>query len=640
MKLMIVESPNKIKKLRSLLAGGWEFAASIGHIRDMPVNELGVDLDTFTPTYELLKDKKKVVSVLREKAARAETIYLATDDDREGEAIAWHLKETLNLQSYKRITFTSITKSALDTAIQNASDALDMNKVRAQETRRVLDRLVGYLVSPVISSQALTRLSAGRVQSPALKILVLLSRRIQNFRSRKFYELTAKLPCGTALTLSAGKHAPEDGKHIFDRSVVERIAEETEIELIEVETSEVKIAPRSPFITSTLLQAAGETLNLSAEEVMKAAQTLFEAGLITYHRTDSPNLSEESFEQIKEYLEGQGIVSQEKQLKHKAKEGAQEGHEGIRVTDIAIEEADTGSAALLYGLIRERTLCSVADHGKDQVLEIKGKNRLGAEFKAKKSVVITPGWRSLAKVEHAKLPDGDTSTKLSAGMTFTTEMEIKERATTPPKAMGEHDLVAALEKLGIGRPSTYSSIIHNIVTRKYVNKVRKGSRTVLEPTPLGEALCDGLNVMTFMNLEFTKIIEGQLDAIASGKMNPNPLIAGIYSNLKDECNELQFPRLVETKPCPGCGGELVLRTKGKSKFFVHVEGGEGCSTFISEAQGEPVFREIVLSACPSCGAEIQRKYSEKKDFHFWVHTGEHSCAPFISDCDGEPQAVK
>ena len=654
MKLMIVESPNKVKKIKSFLGDDWRVSASVGHIRDLPDREMGFTPPDFRPQYVISPDKKKVVSELKKQAAAASEVYLATDPDREGEAIAWHLKSALGLKSHQRVTFNEISKNAISKALQSARQ-IDVNLVTAQEGRRVLDRIVGYIVSPILSKQAGIPLSGGRVQSPAVKLVVMKEREIQKFRKRNFYTVEIELANGLTATLNPAGWC-EDNKHIFDKEVAEEIAAIESVLTTKVSIEPKSVKPKSPFTTSTLQQAASSILKMSPNDTMKNAQALFEQGAISYHRTDSPNLSPESFSVLRQFMHDAGFDTQESQLTWQAKAGAQEGHEAIRPTHAEDEVAgETDKQRQLYALIRERTLTSVLNPAIDTVtsiefistdeIEVKGKVSQ-AKFSVSGKVEKYPGWRVFPKIEKVGTPSDQLPVLVDEGSEHSVKTTILTKTTEPPSRFTEADLIKALEKLGIGRPSTYASILENIKKRDYIeiNKERK-----IQPTTIGFAICDALDAMTFMNLQYTKILEDQLDLIASGKSTYKKLVSSLYETVTEESQRIKIERLVASKPCPVCGEPVERHKSSKTNgyFWVHINEETSCHKFLSDLKGEPVIQEkkssqsVKSAPCPNCQKEL--KQLTKNESKFWVHINEadsKDCQRFISDDNGKPHIKK
>jgi DNA topoisomerase-1 len=362
MNLMIVESPNKVKKIKAILGNGWDVAASVGHIRDLPPKSLGIAAPDYRLEYEYNEKGKGVVDSLKPRAARATTVYLATDPDREGEAIAWHLKETLHLKTYQRVTFDAITEQVIQKALR-APRQLDMNLVHAQEARRGADRLVGYQVSPMLSRQTgIAGLSAGRVQTVAVRFVVDRQREIDGFKVTKHFGAEAIFEDGkwtAQWDTSPFLKNKEEDKYILDPALAEKAAACRDFRVTDAATKPAKHSPPAPFTTATLLQAASVTLNFKPDQTAQLAQKLFEQGLITYHRTDSQNFSAEALSEIREYAQASGLPLPTKARTWKSKDNAQEAHEAIRPTHLQERTAgEDEDQKKLYSLIWNRAVAS------------------------------------------------------------------------------------------------------------------------------------------------------------------------------------------------------------------------------------------------------------------------------------------
>lgn len=642
MKLMIVESPNKIKKIKTYLDSDWLVAASVGHICDLPKDEMGVEPPNFKPKYVIYDEKKKVVANLKTLLKQADTVYLATDFDREGEAISYHIKQLLGLKDYKRITFNEITKSAITNSIKNAR-LIDNQMVYAQEARRVLDRIFGYTLSPILSQQAGIKLSAGRVQSVAVKIVVLREQEITQFRKRNFFVLQITLDTGLVLELNPKPFA-ENGKHIFDLDLINRLASAAkQISVTDIQTEDKNVNPRAPFTTSTLQQAASSILKMSPADAMKNAQALFEQGAITYHRTDSQNLSQDGFNLACEKLKAINLPHQSSQIKYATKASAQEAHEAIRPTAFDDEAGETADQKKLYSLILERTLTSAMPAGIDTVTTITAKiensqNEESAKaiFTATGKIVKQPGWRSRAILEPYQSKDQVLSGAAEAGKTYITESSVLTKTTEPPSRFTEATLIKALEALGVGRPSTYASIMENIKQREYINISKKGT-AVINATPLGIAVVEALDQMPFMNLSYTAQMEEQLDLIANGKASYLFTVQSAYGDLQAQLHTIKIPLLVNTSPCPACGEPLKRIKNAKGFFWVHAEENhaEDCGhKFIPDQKGSPVMpAQKVTKACQKCGQLlVQRTSAKDAKKTFWVHEIDNAeCEKFIWD---------
>lgn len=538
MKLLIVESPGKVKKVQSILGAGWKVAASVGHVRDLPIKELGVSLPDFKPDYLPTERGKDVLKRLAALVKGAESVYLATDPDREGEAIAWHLADALKLKKALRVTFDSITKTAIETAIKKPR-SIDMSLVSAQEARRVLDRLCGYTVSGPLSKAAAERLSAGRVQSPALRLVVERERAIRDFLSTTHYgaELVFedwKASWVTKPWLTNGE------EYLTDKALAEKAAGLRSLTVESCQETESRSAPPAPFTTSTLQQAASNALKFSPKDTMALAQRLYEAGSITYMRTDSPNLSDEAVKEIQAYAKAKNLPLAEKPRVWKSKDGAQEAHEAIRCTHIEVEDAgETEAEKALYKLIRTRALASQLA---DAVFSVRtvwlsapmdGKV---AGFEARGRALTEPGWKVVLfaddTAEDSETEPANPVPLLNASEVITaSDGKLLTKKTKPPTRFSEASLVKELENRGIGRPATFAAIVETILRREYV-RIEKRQ---LMSTPLGEkAIALLAGAFSFTDYDFTKEMEGGLDAIAGGKAKYVDVLSKAHVRLQSE----------------------------------------------------------------------------------------------------------
>ena len=574
-KLLILESPGKVKKVQEILGSGWKVAASVGHVRDLPVKEMGVAAPDFKPKYIPTDRGKDILSRLAGLVKNAESVYLATDPDREGEAIAWHLQDALKLKDAKRVTYAEITEKAIKAAL-DVPRSIDMALVAAQEGRRVLDRFCGYMVSGPLSNAAGEKLSAGRVQSPAVRLVVEREREIQDFRSTTHYG--AELTFENVDNITDGWKAVwqvkpwiEDGQeYLLDKALAEKAAALRSLEVIDCKESESRSAPPAPFTTSSLQQAASNALKFTPKQTMQLAQKLYEGGHITYMRTDSPNLSQEAVDAIRAFCEGQGWPLVEKPRSWKSKEGAQEAHEAIRPTHIEVEEAgETADEKALYRLIRLRSLASQLEDAVYAVrvlqlaADLDGKQAL---FEAKGRTLLSQGWKVLT-AEDAAIEDSGDSAELENPVpamksgTSPTALSgtVLTKKTKPAARFTEASLIRELEKRGIGRPSTYAAILDTIMSRGYV----KTEKRLLVPTPLGVMVVDGLRGnFSFVEYEFTRTMEQALDDIAAGKADYRSVISEAHARLEQE---LQAFAQATGKVCEKCGKPMVHRVKKPGK---------------------------------------------------------------------------
>ncbi|KKU65392.1 MAG: topoisomerase protein [Parcubacteria group bacterium GW2011_GWA2_47_16] len=594
MKLLIVESPAKAKTISKYLEGKYTVKASVGHVRDLPKsNKKAIDIEGgFIPHYEISKDKEKVVSEIEELAGKANEILLATDPDREGEAIAWHLAELINdgptksktkskLLNVKRVTYHEITKEAIKEALEHPR-AIDQNLRRAQEARRVLDRLVGYDLSGLIWKKVRYGLSAGRVQSPALRIIVEREREIRAFKPETFWVISADVESKTG-----GKFTLFCVEEPRDKALVDKILEVGNREswvVSDLSETEAKRSPKAPFITSTLQQAASSRLGFAPSRTMGIAQKLYEAGLITYMRTDSTTLSAQALGQIPAVIEkkfGKGL-SEARTFAKKSK-NAQEAHEAIRPTDLSVDSAGASDEAKkLYELIWARTIASQMADAK--ILRSKITVKVGnyndriPDFAINGTRVLSQGWLLAdpdARGEDVELPKVTLNEKLKL-----LELKTEEKQTEPPPRYSEAGLVKELEKRGIGRPSTYASIIKTIEDRGYVTKETKA----LKPTDTGEVVSGFLeeNFPTYISDTFTAEMEDKLDDIALGTRDYVKTLSEFYTpflkEVKSKDKMEKATNLGEGPkefPCPICKGLMIIKL-GKTGRFLSCEKFPDC----------------------------------------------------------------
>lgn len=618
MKLLIVESPGKIKKLQSFLGADWTVAASVGHVRDLPNENYGIEPPHFKPFYKVTPEKKDVVAKLKNLASKADEIFLASDPDREGEAIAWHLKDELKLTNYKRVTYTAITKEDVEAGIAAPRD-IDMNLVHAQEARRSLDRIVGFGTSgPLSRALGEYGMSAGRVQSPAVRIVVDRENEIKNFVSTTHYgvELTFDEAAGVASGWRAtwlpkeNEWVDEANPYFLDKAVAERIAAIRELTVQTFDEKDATTAPPAPFTTSTLQQAASNALKFAPKKTMELAQKLYEAGHITYMRTDSPNLSESAIKEIRAYADSKNLPLPQSPRTWKSKDGAQEAHEAIRPTHIEVEEAgDTPDQKALYQLIRNRALASQLE---DAVFSVRVA-RLVTPFEDKQVVFEAKGRKLKMAGWRIVLQDGDATEDeekepenplpvLKPGKVVAQSGRVSEKKTKPKPRFKQATLIRELEKKGIGRPATYASILDNIIVSKKYLVEEKG---FLVPTARGVAASEALTpVFRFMDLNYTKDLEDKLDDVATGKLSYENCIAALYDVFMGELSAFKDKTMV---PCPECGNrEKFYRNQSKDKKSYYWKCAN-CNNSFKDDNGRPgelnVSQERPLSDidCPTCG---------------------------------------
>ncbi len=661
MKLLIVESPGKIKKLQAILGSQWLVAASFGHIRDLPVKTIGVEAPSFVPQYQPTDKGKDVIKRLQELVKKVDEVYLATDPDREGEAIAWHLEDALNLKNPKRVSYTSITEKEVLESINNAR-SIDMNLVKAQEARRVLDRLCGYMVSPIISNAFAEKLSAGRVQSPAVSIISAREKAIRSFVSTTHYgveaifEAVENIQDGWKAIWKTENFLEENQEYILDKKLAENIAKLKTFSITDFSETEAKQAPPAPFTTSSLQQASSNALKFSPKKTMEVAQKLYEAGHITYMRTDSPNLSDEAIQEIRAYCTQNALDFVESPRTWKTKGNAQEAHEAIRPTHIEAEEIE-GSAdeKVLYELIRLRVLaCQL----KEAVFSVR-KMTLEADFEGKKAIfeaqgrtLIEKGWKNLFENDSALADEEEDSQEMNNpipqlkadNLLSSVSSEVKTKKTKPPTRYTQASLVRELEKQGIGRPATYASILDNILQRGYITEEKRK----LHATALGEKLIDGMTGnFSFLDLKFTKNMEDGLDDIGEGKMQYIDIIKENHSKLQEEVEVFQKANAI---PCPSCNSYNFKHLKGKSKegkaydFFKC----EACEEVFSNEGGMPVKKEkkeIPLTDfdCEKCGHKLKHIQGSKNGNSYdFFSCSNAKCNTNYDNVDGTPtkQAAK
>jgi DNA topoisomerase-1 len=572
MNLMIVESPNKIKKIKAILGSGWDVAASVGHIRDLPVSEFGIEPETYRLQYQILERSKAVVSQLRQRVARSEQVYLATDPDREGEAIAWHLQQVLKLHRYVRVTFDAITESVIRSALK-APRQLNTNLIHAQEARRGADRLVGYQVSPALSQQTgIARLSAGRVQSVALRLIVDRQREIDAFKETKHFGAEAIFDNGKwRAQWDTAPFLKEGEEYILDASLAEEAAKCRLFAVTAAATKPAAKAPPPPFTTATLLQAASVTLGFKPEKTAQIAQRLFEEGLITYHRTDSQNFSAEALAEFRAYAASNNLPLPPKARTWKSKESAQEAHEAIRPTHL--EQRNAGAdddQKSLYDLIWTRAVASQLADAEYSVNTLTLAAQDGSQpfvFKAMGRTLIKPGWRTLTAKDAAEDPDANDTEdpekqsdengrvpSLARGTQLRADSaRVLNKQTRPPNGYTQASLIKKLEHEGIGRPSTYPAILKNIITRNYIDDSKK----ILRATDLGILLIDSLKGhFAFLEYDYTRSLEQQLDDIAEGKAQYINVVSGIDGQLKKELAQLH----IAPQPAPASNGSAPAKT--------------------------------------------------------------------------------
>lgn len=630
--LVIVESPAKVKTVKKFLGANYEVAASNGHVRDLPKSQLGIDVDhDFEPKYITIRGKGELLAGLRKSARKADRVFLATDPDREGEAISWHLSKALNLDEKKmrRITFNEITKTAVKASLKEARD-IDMNLVDEQQARRILDRMVGYEISPLLWKKIKRGLSAGRVQSVALRIIGDREDEINAFIPQEYWTLDADFAIpGERKPLTAHFYGKEKEKiNLSSKQQLDQVLEELEgcsFSVSEVRTGErIKKAPL-PFTTSTLQQEAAKVLNFSTQKTMRLAQQLYEGidlkhngtvGLISYLRTDSTRISEEADTAAREYIRtqyGEQYASRGDTTENRNKK-AQDAHEAIRPTDVtrtpaAMKESLSRDQFRLYQLIWKRFVASRMEAAVYETMSVRVK---GGEydFHASASRIRFDGFMSVyVQEEDEKKDTGAQLKSLEKGMALTLSQYRKEQHfTQPPAHYTEASLVKTLEELGIGRPSTYAPTITTIINRRYVAKENKN----LYMTELGEVVNNMMKQAfpSIVDVNFTANMEGLLDCVGDGKVAWKTVVKNFWPDLiesvrqaEKDLEEVKIEDEVTDVVCDVCGRNMVVKYGPHGKFLA-------CPGFPECRNTKPYLEKIGVK-CPECGGEIILKKTKK-----------------------------
>lgn len=641
-KLVIVESPAKAKTIKKYLGPGYEVTASMGHVRDLPAAKLSIDVkNDFAPKYAVAKGKEKLVKELKAKVKKSDEVILATDPDREGEAISWHLAELLGLDLKKtnRVTFNEITKTGVLHGINNPQ-VVDMDLVNAQQARRILDRLVGYRLSPFISQKIRRGLSAGRVQSVAVRIIVDREGEIRAFVPEEYWSLDAKFAAKDGGIFAAAFYGDETGKiKITSKEQSDKYLErlnDAEYTIRSVKKGTRKKSPSPPFITSTLQQEASRRLGFQAQRTMKAAQELYEGveiegfgttGLITYMRTDSLRVSEESKTQGNEYISttfGADYLP-EKPRVFRSRSNAQDGHEAIRpaVPSITPEQAKSSLTAdqyKLYTLIWKRFIASLMADCIQATMKVDISAATKADLEQGKYCTFTASGYTVSfdgfttLYEEAKDEKDEKSTRLpelkKADLLKLEELIANQHFTQPPPRFTEATLIKALEENGIGRPSTYATIITTVIKRGYVQRIAK----VLSPTELGEATTGVFrdHFQKIVNVKFTAQMETSLDDVENGKANYIEVLHEFYDAFESTLNKakeemegqkIQLQEDLTDIPCEKCGKLMVVKV-GRFGKFLACPGYPDCKNakpFVIDTGAE----------CPVCSAKVVEKKSKK-----------------------------
>ena len=655
--LVIVESPSKATTIKKFLGSTYEVIASNGHVRDLPKSQLGIDIENdFEPKYITIRGKGELLAKLRKEVKKADKVYLATDPDREGEAISWHLSKALKLddKNAKRITFNEITKNAVKQSIKQARK-IDMDLVDAQQARRVLDRMVGYQISPVLWAKVKRGLSAGRVQSVALRIIADREEQINAFIAKEYWTLSGEFKIdGEKKPLAADFYGTlKEKMTIESKEQAEKIIEE--IKKSKFEISDIKTSGRTkksplPFTTSTLQQEAAKTLNFATQKTMRVAQGLYEGtaikgrgtiGLITYLRTDSTRISDEAKQSaadfIRESYGGEYLNQNEKAGKSQKK--IQDAHEAIRPTYVDLTPAQVKDSLSrdqfrLYQLIWKRFVASQMSDAKYETKSVKidsDKYR----FTSASSKVVFAGYLTVYQTDEYKIDKKALSKKIEKGMELgLEEVDKKQHFTQPPAHFTEASLVKTLEELGIGRPSTYAPTISTIINRHYVAKEQKN----LYITELGEVVNNIMkkSFASIVDVNFTAYMEGLLDRVEDGSVKWKTVVRNFYPDLHEaveqaqkELEQVKIEDEVTDVICEECGRNMVVKYGPHGKFLA-------CPGFPDCRNTKPYYEKIGVM-CPKCGDDIVIKKTKKGrryygcinnpecDFMSWQKPSEKKC---------------
>ena len=628
--LVIVESPAKVKTIKKFLGSNYDVEASNGHVRDFPKSQFGIDVENdFEPKYITIRGKGELLAKLRKAAKKADKIYLATDPDREGEAISWHLMQALKEEPKKmhRITFNEITKTAVKASIKQARD-INMDLVDAQQARRMLDRMVGYSISPLLWVKVKRGLSAGRVQSAALRIICDREDEINSFIPEEYWSLDGSFKVqGERKPLAAKFYGTDKKLPIHNKAEMDEILRklgDAEYEVDEVKKGERIKNPPLPFTTSTLQQEAAKTLNFSTQKTMRLAQQLYEGidikgngtvGVITYLRTDSTRISEEADQAARAYIQekyGEAYVSKtEKTMKKDPK--IQDAHEAIRPTDInripaVLKESLSRDQFRLYQLIWKRFAASRMSAARYETTSVKicaGEYT----FTVAASKVAFDGFMSVYTQEEDNKKDNVLSQSLEKGMKLSLlELKPEQHFTQPPAHYTEASLVKALEEKGIGRPSTYAPTITTIISRRYVAKEQKN----LYVTELGEVVNNIMKTAfpSIVDVNFTAMMEGLLDCVEAGTVQWKTVVRNFYPDLKrdvdaaeKELEKVDIQDEVTDVICESCGRNMVIKYGPHGRFLA-------CPGFPECRNTKPYYEKIGVP-CPKCGKDVVLKKTQK-----------------------------
>ena len=629
--LVIVESPAKVKTIKKFLGANYEVAASNGHVRDLPKSQLGIDVEhDYEPKYITIRGKGDILANLRKEVKKAEKIYLATDPDREGEAISWHLMAALKLEGKKvyRITFNEITKNAVKESLKNARE-INMNLVDAQQARRVLDRMVGYRISPLLWAKIKRGLSAGRVQSVALRLICDREEEINAFIPEEYWSLDVNLKVkGEKKPITAKYYGTEEGRQSIT-SKEQADAVMASLEGVQYRVAEVKKGERMkkaplPFTTSTLQQEASKVLNFSTQKTMRLAQQLYEGvdikgegtvGLITYLRTDSTRVSEEAELQAADFIKSRygAEYQSEKSAEKKTGQKIQDAHEAIRPTDInripaLVKDELPRDLFRLYQLIWKRFAASRMSGARYETTSVKIQ---AAEhiFTLSASRLLFDGFMSVYMQEEDKEEENSLAKELDKDSRLEyLSFDPRQHFTQPPAHYTEASLVKTLEELGIGRPSTYAPTITTILARRYVVKENKN----LYVTELGEVVNNMMKEAfpSIVDVNFTANMEALLDGVEEGTVKWKTIVSNFYPDLEEavknaekELEEVTIEDEVSDEVCELCGRHMVIKYGPHGRFLA-------CPGFPECRNTKPYFEKIGV-ACPKCGGDIVLKKTKK-----------------------------
>ena len=642
--LVIVESPSKAKTIGKYLGPDYHVLACMGHVRDLNKSTMSVDIENdFTPEYRPLKGKESIISELRSEAKKAERIYLATDPDREGEAISWHLKELLGLPDGKtnRVTFNEITKNVVTRSIDQPRD-IDYNLVDAQQARRILDRIVGYQLSPLLWKKVRRGLSAGRVQSVATRLVVEREREIEAFVPREYWTIDVKLRCPEKPgSFTARYYGDSKKRELNSEAQAQGVLDDIQgkdFSIASIKRTEKRRSPTPPFITSTLQQEASRKLNMTPRRTMAIAQQLYEGvdvtgegtvGLITYMRTDSLRISEEAEAAAKDFiLSRYGRDYYPATTRHfRKKDGAQDAHEAIRPSNVHLDPESiksdlTKEQYRLYKLIWSRFLASQMADARYDAVQI-DTTCAGHVFRATDQILRFSGFTAVYEEgkddeneeKTGSLPDLDGSERLVSD-----KAEKEQHFTLPPARYTEATLVKAMEERGVGRPSTYATIVATIQDREYV--LKKDKR--LHPTPLGVVVTD-LMIDRFndvVDVEFTANMEHRLDDVEAGKVYWKQILRDFYSGFHQEMLDaeqalegirIKVPDEVSDEICDVCGRQMVVKSGRFGRFLA-------CPGFPECKNTKPIV-ERMPGRCPKCGSTILKRKSKKGYVYYACERG-------------------